>query len=99
MLVAFSEEAIFRALFAWVWSKKGWGVPSLYAASTLVFALLHAPQGLVSVLDAALFGVMAMWLYRRSGSLWPPIVVHYLVDLVAFSKLGCFLGVASCLGY
>ena len=38
-----------------------------------------------------------MFLYRFTRSLWPVIVVHYLFNLLVFSKAGCEWGVTGCL--
>jgi predicted Abi (CAAX) family protease len=34
---------------------------------------------------AGVFGLFAMLLYRRSGALWPIVVIHYLADLWYFA--------------
>jgi membrane protease YdiL (CAAX protease family) len=31
------------------------------------------------------FGLLAMLLYRRSGAIWPLMVIHYLDDLARFA--------------
>lgn len=95
-LVAISEEAVFRSLPARIGEKKDWNVWVIYGVSTLLFAAIHLPQGVTKFLFAAGFGLMAMWLYRRFGSLWVPIAAHYLVDLVLFSEIGCWMNVRAC---
>lgn len=95
-LVALSEELVFRYLPARAGAGRGWTVRQIYLVSVVAFAAIHAPQGIVRVLDTAIFGLFAMGLYRRHGSLWVPVAVHYLVDLVLFSDIACWLNVRSC---
>ena len=33
---------------------------------------------------AGVFGGFAMLLYRRTGALWPVVIVHFMVDLICF---------------
>jgi membrane protease YdiL (CAAX protease family) len=37
------------------------------------------------MVTAGLFGIGAMWLYRRAGSIWPVMLAHYLADLIVFA--------------
>jgi membrane protease YdiL (CAAX protease family) len=47
--------------------------------SSLIFALMH---GINNVFPAALVvGLIAAEVYRRSGSIWPAVVVHVVVNL------------------
>ncbi len=95
-LVAVSEELVFRFLPNRIGRDRGWHVWQIYLMSVLTFAFIHAPQGIVRVLDAAIFGLLAMALFRRFGSLWVPIAVHFLVDFVLFSDVACWANVRTC---
>ncbi|MGJ3260418.1 MAG: CPBP family intramembrane glutamic endopeptidase [Rhodospirillales bacterium] len=95
-LVAVSEELVFRYLPLQIGRGRGWSSLKIYAVSTVSFAVLHAPQGIVQVLDAGVFGIFAMLLYRRFGSLWLPIAVHFGVDFVLFSDLACWANIRTC---
>ncbi|MFQ5765785.1 MAG: CPBP family intramembrane glutamic endopeptidase [Rhodospirillales bacterium] len=97
VLVALSEEVVFRYLFAILWQHRGWSVPMLYVASSFAFGLLHLPQGLALVAFATVTGFLLMFLYRDSGSLWPVVAVHYALNLLIFSGAGCDWGVTDCL--
>ncbi len=95
-LVALSEEAVFRHLFARLWRHQGWPLSWLYLASSVAFGLLHLPQGLALVTYATVTGLLFMFLYRDSGSLWPVVAVHYALDALIFSGAGCASGVTDC---
>lgn len=56
--------------------------------TTVVFGILHAYQGPLGVLRTALMGGILAWGFLASGSLWPPIIAHTLVDLLAGIVLG-----------
>ncbi len=93
MLVALSEEYVFRHLFVRA-------VPNspvlLYLLSSLAFGFLHAPQGLGLVLEATFAGAALMYLYRASGTIVAPVLVHFITDLIIFSGVGCPYGVGDC---
>ena len=100
---AITEELFFRILLlpqptenansATVWL---WGVISL--AMFIVYHPLNAlsfyPAGLKTffnpafLLLAALLGVICSIVYLQSGSLWPPVLIHWLVVVVWLLLLG-----------
>lgn len=84
-LVAVSEELVFRRLWAEWWRARGGGAMGLYLGSSLVFGLLHLPQGLADTAVACVWGLLLMHLYRRGGSLPLVVLVHYLADLWYFT--------------
>ena len=96
-LVALSEEIVFRFLFEKLFQHRCWPTSLLYIVSSIAFGLLHLPQGLALVAFATATGFVFMFLYRFTRSLWPVIVVHYLFNLLVFSKAGCEWGVTGCL--
>ena len=85
VLVAVSEELVFRRLWTDWWHARGGGVTGLYVGSSLVFGLLHLPQGLADTAIAVVWGLLLMALYRRSRCLALVILVHFLVDLWYFA--------------
>lgn len=84
ILVALSEELVFRFLFV-----KAFPASRVmqYALSCIAFGLFHAPQGLLLVITAALSGLIAMALYRTTRTLAAPVLSHYLVNLIIFSDV------------
>jgi membrane protease YdiL (CAAX protease family) len=83
-LVAIHEELVYRRLARVAFSWLGDGL-AMIAATSLVFALFHWWTGLPNIVSVALTGMVLMWFYRAVGALWPAIVLHYLIDLYAFS--------------
>jgi membrane protease YdiL (CAAX protease family) len=73
------EEAIFRGVFQsvlveWFGKPMRWSVVLVGAT---VFALIHVGAVPVQALFGLfVFGVVLGWLYERTGSLWPSIIVH-----------------------
>ncbi len=51
--------------------------------SAVVFGLLHAYQGPQGMVRAGLLGGVLAWGFLASGSLWPAIVAHALLDILA----------------
>jgi membrane protease YdiL (CAAX protease family) len=81
----FQEEIYFRRCARAVvrnWLGDGFG---MIIATSLLFAAYHWWTGLGNMVTAGLFGIGAMWLYRRAGSIWPVMLAHYLADLIVFA--------------
>ena len=78
VLAPIFEEIVFRGiLFAGFYKKLGpWKAAII---SSLAFSLLHLydPLGALAVF---IFGMMACYLYRRTQSLWTPIIVHAVTN-------------------
>ncbi len=62
-----------------------WGAA---AASTLAFGVTHAYQGWPGVLRTTVMGAVLAAAFVFSGSLWPPMIAHVLIDLLAGLVLG-----------
>jgi len=72
------EETIFRGvLYRWLRGVLPLGTAMF--ASGAVFALAHADTLLFLPLLG--FGMLLAWIYERSGSIWPGVVVHALFNL------------------
>ncbi|HEY9672655.1 MAG TPA: CPBP family glutamic-type intramembrane protease [Waterburya sp.] len=84
-----SERATFK-------TKCIWGSISLivYIVAHPLSALTVFPSGFptftnpVFLLAAALLGLICMTVYWRSGSLWPPVIIHWLVVVLWLLLLG-----------
>jgi len=79
--VVLLEELLFRSLLL------GGLAPILPAsvlvvASALLFGWLHLPQGVWGVTGAALAGLLFGWLFIAQGSLFAPLVAHYVANAV-----------------
>ena len=75
------EETLWRGFLFWY---LGHFVPLWIAAiiSTVGFGLAHSYQGLANVPRVALVGAVFSGLYLLTGSLWLPIILHAVVDLL-----------------
>jgi membrane protease YdiL (CAAX protease family) len=62
-----------------------WGAAIL---SSLVFGLLHGYQGWLGVIRTALLGFVLASSFILSGVLWPAIVAHAILDVLAGIVLG-----------
>lgn len=78
---ALGEELLFRAAVQPVLGLVG---------TALLFGLLHlGPQGLVSIwtLWAIVSGLMMGWIFESTGSLWPALICHFLVNAISMLTL------------
>jgi uncharacterized protein len=82
-LVAVHEEIVYRRAARLALAGLGDG-KAMIVVSALLFGAFHWWTGIPNVFYATVFGVVAMLIYRRTGALWPIVVIHYLADLVAF---------------
>jgi membrane protease YdiL (CAAX protease family) len=78
-----TEELFFRGLVFGGFSR--WGFWPAALLSGILFALVHFDPG--SVVPFLGIAVGLAWLYRRSGTLWHPILFHFLFNAISFSIL------------
>jgi membrane protease YdiL (CAAX protease family) len=76
----FCEEFIFRGYLIWAFQLLfgSWGAA---AFSVVVFAMAHAYQGAKGILAVGVVGALFTLVVLMSGSLWPAIALHALVDI------------------
>ncbi|MGY3444512.1 MULTISPECIES: CPBP family intramembrane glutamic endopeptidase [unclassified Bradyrhizobium] len=84
-LVAASEEIIFRRCLRSVAQPYLGDRTLAVLVTSLMFGAYHWWAGIGNVLLAATIGILLMVMYRRSGAIWPVVLAHYLVDLIAFA--------------
>ena len=75
------EELLFRSLLVGGLSTVAPALP-LAAACALVFGLVHWPQGVLGVVATAVAGFLLAVLFLARGSLLPPLVAHYAVNIL-----------------
>ena len=81
IISAIGEELLFRAGI-----QPGLGL----VATALIFGLLHiGPQGLLSIwmLWAVMSGLLMGWMFAATGSLWPSLICHFLVNGLSMLRL------------
>ncbi len=84
LLVAIAEELVYRKLFLDVMQQYKLGPLKIYLYSSVIFAILHLYQSVQLTFGAFVAGLMLMYVYKKTGTLWVPIVAHYLVNLYFF---------------
>ncbi|SHJ36609.1 hypothetical protein SAMN05421803_105255 [Nocardiopsis flavescens] len=83
VLTPLGEEFLFRGVVATVLLRYGALVGVV--GSAVVFALMH---GINEVLPAALIvGLIGAELYRRSGSIWPGVLMHAVYNAISLGLL------------
>ncbi len=62
----------------------GWGVAAAVTASSLLRGTYHLYQGFGAFIGNAIMGVIFTLFFLRTGRLWPLIIAHAVLDIVAF---------------
>lgn len=62
----------------------GWNAWAMILASAALRGTYHLYQGPGQALGNFLMGIVFGWWYVRTGRLWPLIVAHAVIDIVAF---------------
>lgn len=75
------EEIIFRGILLPVFIKR-FGMIAAAVITSLLFGLVHLQLNVFIV--TFVLGLLLAWLYYRTLSLWPAIILHSLKNLVAF---------------
>ncbi len=75
------EELLYRGMLYGALRRR-WGFWGAALVSSLAFGLFHVIP--LQVLTAMLLGLVLCWVYERSGSLWAPVLVHLVNNLLAF---------------
>ncbi len=83
LCAGFGEEMAYRgyALTALVLATGSATLALIVTSAT--FGVLHAYQGPIGVVRTGVVGLIMGAAFLHTGSLWPPIVAHTLIDLVA----------------
>lgn len=80
-LVALSEEIVGRGLVKKTLEDRRWHPVAVTLGSAVLFGLWHWSGGLGHMAMAAGAGVLFMLCVYRTGSLWPAVAAHTLIDL------------------
>jgi membrane protease YdiL (CAAX protease family)/uncharacterized RDD family membrane protein YckC len=84
IVAPFAEELFFRGmLFGGLRVRMG-PVPAALISGT-VFGALHATTGITTVPPLIFFGVALALLYEKTGSLWPPVILHLINNSLALA--------------
>jgi len=84
VLAPLLEETIFRGfLFGGLRQRLGWGKAALI--SSAIFGAMHL--SLAAFIPTFTLGLLFTYLYQRSNSLWPGIILHTLINSVSLCAL------------
>jgi len=80
MLVAISEEVIFRGLAYSALQQAGCNTLGIVAISSTLFSLIHWSTGPMGMIDCFFYGAAFMVVTMRTKSIVPATIVHYALD-------------------
>lgn len=86
-LVALVEELVFRGLALNALARLGWSRGAQLAVTGLVFGCIHWSSGIPAIIVTGAIGTLFMLSVMRTGSIWPPMAAHFVVNFVDFSGI------------
>lgn len=86
ILVAFSEEIVFRGAFFGLFTEKlrPWLVA---AGSAVLFSGAHWSLGGAALVCTGIWGFLPMICLLRTRSIWPAVTAHYVTNVISFSRV------------
>ena len=81
LCAGFGEELAYRGYAIPAVIVAGGSAPVALALTSAAFAVLHSYQGVLGVARTAVVGVIMGAVFLHTGSLWPLIVAHVVIDL------------------
>jgi membrane protease YdiL (CAAX protease family) len=85
---ALAEEFLYRGYLLTVIARAFHSVGWAWALSSVAFGLAHIYQRPNGIIRAAALGALLGWPVVRTGSLYPAMAAHFLIDAVALGWLG-----------
>lgn len=83
------EEILYRGFLFYAFDMPAF---ILILLTAIIFGFAHAYQGVQGMLSTGILGLAFAALYYFGGSLWPPILLHALIDIGNGYTLGNFAG-------
>ena len=77
----FGEELAYRGYAIPAVFLAGGSAPAALAVTSAAFAVLHSYQGVLGVVRTGVVGMIMGMVFLHTGSVWPPMVAHILIDL------------------
>lgn len=87
MLVAISEELVFRKFMSKYLEHFKLSYRSVLFISAMVFSLMHWSSGVGRLLYCFVNGVIYMAIYLKFRRVWPLILTHWAEDFIAFGGI------------
>lgn len=94
LVIPIVEEIFFRGV-VYRWLRDKWGVAVSIVVSGLIFGIAHLEPA--TVIPVIVMGFVLAWTYEKSNSLWPPILIHMLNNLLGVIALYVLLGTSGTL--
>ncbi|MGI5950623.1 MAG: CPBP family intramembrane glutamic endopeptidase [Brooklawnia sp.] len=89
------EEVVMVGYLFTRWRQAGWHRVPIILTSALIRGTYHLYQGFGGFLSNFVFGLVLGWLYTRTKRLWPLVIAHTLIDVVAFVGYHLLVGVVD----
>lgn len=80
LTAGFCEELLYRGFLIGYFTSTT-GPVAAVAISAVVFGMTHAYQGALGIVKTGLVGVVMGAIYVVSGSIWPAIILHAVLDV------------------
>lgn len=89
------EEVVMIGYLFTRWGQAGWRPVAMIGVSAVLRGTYHLYQGFGGFISNVVFGLLLGWLYTRTRRLWPLIIAHTVVDIVAFVGYSLLAGVVD----
>lgn len=78
------EEVVMVGYVFTRWAQAGWSTATIILTSALIRGTYHVYQGFGGFVGNVVMGLVLGWAYTRTRRVMPLVVMHALVDIVAF---------------
>jgi membrane protease YdiL (CAAX protease family) len=86
------EETFFRGFLFAGWVRSRLGSVGAIALTSSLFALLHIQYDLFGIISVLVMGIALGIMRLKTGSLWSPLLMHFIWNLVGMVMLAINLG-------
>jgi membrane protease YdiL (CAAX protease family) len=79
IIAPFGEELVFRGVL-YQWLRDRFGMWPGILVSSLIFGMAHGDIAVEGA--AAILGIVLAWVFEKSQSIWPPVLIHMINNSV-----------------
>lgn len=83
-LTAVTEELVFRGFLVSYFKEKKYSMLEAVLLSSIIFGFAHWSLGVHAIITTTIWGLLPAYYFWRYGTIYPLIIVHYIVDFMAF---------------
>lgn len=91
----FLEEVLMIGYLTARWRQAGWHRVVAIVVNALIRGSYHLYQGFGGFISNMVFGFLLGWFYQKTRRLWPLIIAHTVIDVVAFVGYSLLAGRVS----